>query len=81
MVYYKRAYDSHKLSDGGEMSDGKVKKVTKAYMVEPAHVAIIQQVAKDNGSSSASAGLRFIINDWAKRVAQDAGVVLSAQAE
>lgn len=58
------------------MSNDKVKKITKAYSVESNHVAIIKQVAKDNGGSSDSAGLRFIIDDWARRVAQDANVAV-----
>ena len=38
----------------------------KAYNLEPHHIATINQVAKDNGESSRSAALRFIIDEWAR---------------
>lgn len=39
-------------------------KVTKSFTLLPMHVAIIAQVAKDNGQSSDSAALRFILDEW-----------------
>ena len=40
--------------------------VTKAYTLYPIHISVISQVAKDNGQSSASAALRYIIDAWAR---------------
>lgn len=39
-------------------------KQTKCFELEQEHIDIVEQVAKENGDSSASAALRFIIDDW-----------------
>ncbi len=46
--------------------------ITKAYTILPVHIATIKQVAKDNGQSSDSAALRFIIDDWVERCREQA---------
>ena len=46
-------------------------KQTKCYRLEAHQVAAIQQLAKDNGESSESAALRFIIDDWVRRISAE----------
>jgi hypothetical protein len=41
-------------------------RITKTYTLLPNHVATIARVAKNNGNSSASAALRFIIEEYAR---------------
>lgn len=41
-------------------------KQTKCYRLEAHQVAAVQQLAKDNGESSESAAIRFIIDDWVR---------------
>ena len=48
----------------------------KVYRLYPHQVAAIKQTAKDNGQCSDSAALRFIIDDWARRIAAESGLVL-----
>ena len=56
--------------------------VTKAYTIFPNQVAVIKQTAKDNGQSSDSAALRFIIDDWVRRILGEADIsVIAAYAE
>ena len=58
-------------------SNGK-KHFRKTYMVGPIQDVIVKSAAKDNGSSSESAALRFIIEDWARMKAEAAGIPLQA---
>lgn len=51
--------------------------VRTTFNVEEKHIATIKQVAKDNGRSSDSAALRYIIDDWVKRVLGDNGYSLT----
>lgn len=39
-------------------------KATVAVMLEPQHLAVIRQFAKDNGYPSTSSALRRIIDEW-----------------
>lgn len=47
--------------------------ITKAFILSPKHVAVIHQVAKDNGTSSYSAALRHIIEKFAEYERQQPG--------
>ena len=47
--------------------------IPKTYNVEPLHVAIVQQVAKDHGASGESAALRFIIEKYVEYEKQYGG--------
>lgn len=47
--------------------------ITKTYNVEPVHEATIKQVAKDHGSGSESAALRFIIDKFVEYEQQYGG--------
>jgi len=38
--------------------------ITKAFTLLPNHIAVIRQIAKDNGQSSYSAALRHIIEKF-----------------
>ena len=58
-------------------SNGK-KHFRKTYMVGPVHDAIVKSAAKDNGNSSESAAVRFIIEDWERMRAEAAGIPLQA---
>jgi len=40
------------------------KAVTKCYTILPKHIAIVTRVAQENGNSSDSAALRFIIEEY-----------------
>jgi len=60
------------------MSDNGSTNVRRSYLLEPIQDATIKSVAKDNGSSSESAALRFIIEDWARMKAEAAGIPLQA---
>ena len=55
---------------GGSMAQNYI---TKAYSIEPVHVATIAQVAKDHGESSDSAALRFIIDKFVEYEMQSNG--------
>jgi hypothetical protein len=41
-----------------------MKTITKCYTISTDHAAIISKVAKENGASSDSAALRFIIEEY-----------------
>jgi len=43
-------------------------KTTQSYTLENHHIAIIKAIAKDHGDGSASAALRYIIDDWVECV-------------
>lgn len=40
------------------------KKITTSFTLEERHIALIAQVGKDNGNSSNSAALRFILDQY-----------------
>lgn len=48
----------------------KKKTERKAVTLFPGELAVVQQVAKDYGQTF-SGGLRFIINDWVRRVKEE----------
>jgi len=60
------------------MRDNGCVNVRRSYLLAPVQDATIKSVAKDNGSSSESAALRFIIEDWARMKAEAAGIPLQA---
>jgi len=60
------------------MSDNGSTNVRRSYLLDPVQDATIKSVAKENGSSSESAALRFIVEDWARMKAEAAGIHLQA---
>ena len=46
------------------MRDNGCANVRRSYLLDPVQDAVVKSVAKANGSSSESAALRFIIEDW-----------------
>jgi hypothetical protein len=47
------------------------RKVTKCYVLTPAHIAVVADVARCHGQCSDSAALRLIIDKYAERVKQE----------
>lgn len=55
----------------------KIPVVKKNYTILPVHVAMIEENAEDRGLLSASASLRFILDEWDKKVAQKRRIYLN----
>jgi len=58
------------------MSENGRRTEVKGLSLTPKHWAMIDNHTKDSGLLSRSAGLRDILDDWARRVAADAQVEL-----